>query len=96
MTFLFSRRPLPQKIKAIFRATLTHAKNLAKFVSIYKSLLLLQRWLNRKDGQKGQERALDTFVAGLVGGWWVFGERNAINEQVSLIGSPFGSEDGTR
>lgn len=26
---------------------------------------------------------MDTFVAGLLGGWVVFGERNAVNEQVS-------------
>jgi hypothetical protein len=26
---------------------------------------------------------MDTFVAGLLGGWIVFGERNAVNEQVS-------------
>ena len=52
--------------------------NLAKFVAIYKSLLLLQRQLN---GGKGQ-RPHDTFFAGLLGGYVVFGERNAINEQV--------------
>jgi peroxisomal membrane protein 4 len=46
-------------------------------VSIYKALLLLQKKVN-----SGKERSLDTFVAGLVGGYVVFGERTAINEQV--------------
>ncbi|KAI5453500.1 hypothetical protein NCC49_005975 [Naganishia albida] len=74
MTFLFSNKPLPQKIQAIFRATLTHAINLTKFVTLYKLLLLLQRKVSRE----GKERSLDSFVAGALGGWWVFGERTAI------------------
>jgi peroxisomal membrane protein 4 len=68
------------RAKNIFRATKTHALNLAKFVTIYKTLLLLQKKVNR-----GKERQLDTFIAGLVGGYAVFGERNAINEQVWSI-----------
>lgn len=40
--------------------------------------MLLQRKLNG-----GKERSADTFMAGLLGGYLVFGERNAINEQVS-------------
>jgi peroxisomal membrane protein 4 len=51
--------------------------NLSQFVAIYKSLLLLQRKLNG-----GKERQQDPFFAGLLGGYLVFGERNAINEQV--------------
>lgn len=99
MTFLFSNRPLAQKLIAIQQATFTHAKNLAKFVTIYKILLLVQKWLRKGKGMtdslavgggkgKGRMRdaegALDTFVAGMVGGWWVFGERTAINEQIVL------------
>jgi hypothetical protein len=61
----------------IFKATRTHALNLAKFVTIYKSLVLLQRKLNA-----GKERSADTFIAGLIGGYIVFGDRTAINEQV--------------
>jgi hypothetical protein len=49
-------------------------------VTIYKTVLLLQRKLA---GGGGKERSGDTFWAGLVGGWYVFGERNAVNEQVS-------------
>lgn len=46
-------------------------------MTIYKTFLLLQKKING-----GKERSLDTFVAGLLGGYLVFGERNAINEQV--------------
>jgi peroxisomal membrane protein 4 len=42
--------------------------------------MLLQRKLN---GGKG--RPHDSFFAGLLGGYLVFGERNAINEQVSTV-----------
>lgn len=47
------------RAKNILRATKTHAMNLAKFVTIYKTLVLLQRKANG-----GKERSLDTFIAG--------------------------------
>jgi peroxisomal membrane protein 4 len=65
------------RTRTILRATKTHALNLAKFVSLYKTLLFLQKKTNG-----GKERNLDTFIAGLIGGYVVFGERTAINEQV--------------
>jgi hypothetical protein len=46
---------------------------LAKFVTIYKVFLLLQKKLNG-----GKERDLDSLIAGGLGGWWVFGERTAV------------------
>jgi len=67
------------RLKTISRATKQHATNLAKFVTIYKSLLLVQQKLNG-----GKARRHDTFFAGLLGGYLVFGERNAINEQIVL------------
>jgi hypothetical protein len=67
------------RLKTIARATKQHATNLAKFVTVYKSLLLVQRKLNG-----GKARPHDTFFAGLLGGYLVFGERNAINEQVCI------------
>jgi len=79
MAILFGRGDWPTRLKSIFRATKLHATNLCKFVTIYKALLLLQRKLNG-----GKERTQDTFFAGLFGGYLVFGERNAINEQIVL------------
>jgi hypothetical protein len=40
--------------------------------------MLLQKKVNG-----GKERSADTFVAGLLGGYVVFGDRTAVNEQVS-------------
>lgn len=65
------------RLRVIYRATRQHAFNLAKFVFIYKILLLLQKKING-----GKEHNIDTFVAGLIGGYIAFGERNAVNEQV--------------
>ncbi|KAI0048004.1 peroxisomal membrane protein 4 [Auriscalpium vulgare] len=79
MAILFGRGDWQSRLKVIFRATKNHAVNLAKFVTLYKTLLLLQRRVNG-----GKERPHDTFFAGLLGGYVVFGERNAINEQIVL------------
>jgi peroxisomal membrane protein 4 len=41
--------------------------------------MLLQKKVNG-----GKERSADTFVAGLLGGYVVFGDRTAVNEQIVL------------
>ncbi|TFK20158.1 peroxisomal protein [Coprinopsis marcescibilis] len=79
MSILFGRGDWQTRARSIYRATKQHAFNLAKFVTIYKSLMLLQKKAN-----KGKERSLDSFIAGLAGGYVVFGERNAVNEQIVL------------
>lgn len=70
---------LKDRARFIYKATKQHALNLAKFVTIYKTVLLMQR----RVANGGKEKSWDTFIAGLVGGWFVFGNRNAVNEQVS-------------
>jgi len=79
MSILFGHGDALSRGQQIFTATKTHALNLAKFVTIYKTLLLLQKRVNG-----GKERSTDTFFAGLVGGYVVFGERTPINEQIVL------------
>jgi len=79
MAILFGRGDWQTRMRAIFRATKQHSFNLAKFVFLYKSLLLLQKKLNG-----GKPRNMDTFIAGLIGGCFVFGKRTAVNEQVVL------------
>ncbi|KAF9036484.1 peroxisomal membrane protein 4 [Hymenopellis radicata] len=79
MSILFGRGDWKTRLRGIFRATKQHSFNLAKFVTIYKTLLLLQRKVNG-----GKERSADTFIAGLLGGYLVFGERTAVNEQIVL------------
>ena len=53
--------------------------NLAKFVTIYKTLMYLQRKII------GKEQNGHSFMAGLIGGYFVFGENNNINQQVIFI-----------
>ncbi|GAA6043797.1 hypothetical protein JCM8097_007714 [Rhodosporidiobolus ruineniae] len=79
MTILFHSGSWQQRLRYVYRATKQHATNLAKFVAIYKTALLVQKTL-----AGGKQRQADTFFAGLVGGWAVFGERNAVNEQIVL------------
>ncbi|GAA5983045.1 hypothetical protein JCM11641_004704 [Rhodosporidiobolus odoratus] len=79
MSILFGRGGWQQRLLYIYRATKQHSLNLARFVAIYKTCLLVQKTL-----AGGKARAMDTFWAGLVGGWAVFGERNAVNEQIVL------------
>lgn len=69
---------LKKRLGYVYKATKQHALNLARFVAIYKTALLLQKWM-----AGGKEKKADTFFAGLIGGWFVFSERNAVNEQVS-------------
>jgi len=79
MAILFGRGDWKDRLKVICRATKQHAMNLAKFVSLYKTFLLIQ-----KEANGGKERSADTFFAGLLGGYLVFGDRTAVNEQIVL------------
>lgn len=79
MSLLFGRGNWITRLQAILRATKEHAFSLAKFVSLYKTILLLQRKVNG-----GKERGCDTFIAGLIGGYVTFGDRSAVNEQIVL------------
>jgi len=79
MSILFGRGDWKSRLTFIFQATKQHALNLAKFVTLYKTFLLVQKKANG-----GKERNSDTFVAGLLGGYMVFGTRNAVNEQIVL------------
>lgn len=78
LTHRYRARSYQKRAQFVYKATKQHALNLAKFVSIYKTALLFQKTL-----AGGKQRAADTFFAGLVGGWFVFGDRNAVNEQAS-------------
>lgn len=67
---------LKDKLKAIAKATYTHSRNLAYFVSIYKGLQALQVKIQGKSLQS------QSFLAACLGGWLVFGDNNNINSQV--------------
>lgn len=68
---------MESKIKGILRATKQHALNLGMFATIYKSLMIVQKKMNG-----GKEANLHPFIAGIIGGYYVFGENNGINQQV--------------
>ncbi|KAI8988198.1 peroxisomal membrane protein 4 [Mycotypha africana] len=79
MTILFKTGSVQSKAKGILKATKQHALNLGKFATIYKTLMLVQKKLNG-----GKEASIHPFLAGIVGGYYVFGENNSINQQIIL------------
>jgi len=74
-----------EKAALIFRATRTHARNLAKFATIYKLTCMV---LKNFGATPGKEGPYDSFVAGLLGGYFVFGQRtrtgriSSVNQQI--------------
>lgn len=79
MSVLFGRGSFQDRAQFIFKATKQHSLNLFKFASLYKFITIL---LRRNRG--GKVEGIDSFIGGIVGGWVVFRERNAVNEQVSM------------
>ncbi|KAF2675227.1 peroxisomal membrane protein 4 [Microthyrium microscopicum] len=79
MIFLFRSGTIRQKIWLIFKATRQHARNLGLFALLYKSTLMLLR----RSAPDLKQRPLDPFLAGLLGGYVVFGRsRSSINQQI--------------
>lgn len=65
-------------MRHVLKMTYQHSRNLAMFVPIYKSVLYLLSRL------KGKENSIDSFLAGLIGGYLVFGEDSTVNNQIVL------------
>lgn len=96
-----------EKAWLIFRATRTHARNLAKFATIYKATCLLLKHFGPtpgKEGKPSQQCTLpavsslrcsdhnlpfsgpyDSFIAGLLGGYIVFGQRSKRTGRISSV-----------
>jgi peroxisomal membrane protein 4 len=89
MIFLFRSGTVREKIGLIFRATKTHAQNLAKYATIYKTTMLALKYSGSNRGQEGK---WDTFFAGLLGGYVVFGRRSkkghvsSVSKQIVIFG----------
>ncbi|KAJ2968199.1 hypothetical protein NQ176_g9296 [Zarea fungicola] len=82
MVFLFRSGSFKQKCQLVFRATKKHASNLARFATIYKlSMLALKRF----GPTPGKEGPLDSFFAGLLGGYIVFGQRSPRTGKISSV-----------
>ncbi|CZS89406.1 related to peroxisomal membrane protein 4 [Rhynchosporium agropyri] len=73
MIFLFRSGTVREKVALILRATKTHAQNLAKYATVYKLTMLALKNLGNTPGKEG---VYDTFFAGLLGGYLVFGRRS--------------------
>jgi len=73
MIFLFRSGTVREKLTLIFRATKTHAQNLAKYATVYKMTMLLLKHMGSDPGKEG---TYDTFFSGLLGGYLVFGRRS--------------------
>ncbi|KAK6751799.1 hypothetical protein RB195_003303 [Necator americanus] len=81
MVFLFGQGTLLEKILTILRLTRIHAMNLAKFAFSFR---LVKEFLMRIDGTKGHPREWQSFVAGAIVGYFVFGDDNSVNMQVNM------------
>ncbi|KAI9903157.1 hypothetical protein N3K66_002509 [Trichothecium roseum] len=82
MILLFRSGTLREKAGLIFRATKHHASNLARFASIYKISMLVLKHYGPTPGKEGP---YDSFMAGLVGGYFVFGQRSPRTGKISSI-----------
>ncbi|KAJ5407964.1 hypothetical protein N7509_001847 [Penicillium cosmopolitanum] len=72
-----------QKIKLVLNATRLHARNLATFAIIYKFSMIVLRNLDTSGAAK--EGRYDSFFAGLMGGYAVFGrQRGSISQQIVI------------
>lgn len=77
------RRRFREKIKLVLKATRQHARNLSTFAVIYKASMLVLRNLNVAD--RGKEGRYDSFFAGLLGGYAVFGRQpGSVSQQVCM------------
>jgi peroxisomal membrane protein 4 len=89
MIFLFRSGTVREKLALIFRATRTHAANLAKYATVYKLTMLLLKHMGNEPGKEG---TFDTFFAGLLGGYLVFGRRSkrghisSVSKQIVVFG----------
>ncbi|KAL6720666.1 hypothetical protein ACLMJK_002591 [Lecanora helva] len=82
MVFLFRSGPLRDKLRLILKATRTHARNLATFAFTYKASMVLLR----RASLSGKEHASHSFLAGLTGGYLVFGRgiQSSVNQQIVI------------
>ncbi|KAA6409617.1 MAG: peroxisomal membrane 4 [Lasallia pustulata] len=84
MIFLFRNDTTRNKLRLIFKATRTHARNLATYALLYKTCMLLLQ--HKTPGSKPRESRSDPFVAGLIGGYAVFGRgsQSSVNQQIVI------------
>lgn len=78
---LMQRCSFREKTKLVLKATRQHARNLATFAFIYKAAMIVLRSVNPT--AVGKEGRYDSFFAGALGGYAVFGRRKtSVTQQV--------------
>lgn len=82
MVFLFRTGTIQEKLRLILRATRQHARNLAVYATLYK----LNMYVLRTSRSSQKELRYDTFMAGLLGGYIVFGRgfQSSVNQQITI------------
>ena len=75
---LFGKRDIKERIISILSLTWEHARNLGLFVFIYKTSVCILRNLFKSD------RKLFNFIAGLIGSYFVWSDKTAVNTQIML------------
>ncbi|CAK7270277.1 hypothetical protein SEPCBS57363_004022 [Sporothrix epigloea] len=80
MVFLFRSGTLREKAGLVLRATRHHASNLARFAIVYKTTCMILKYL--ADGKEGP---YDSFLGGLLGGYFVFGGHSRRSGKISSI-----------
>jgi peroxisomal membrane protein 4 len=82
LTWMVSHR-FREKVKLVLKATKQHAWNLATFAVVYKSTMFAMKYLNTTGPKEGP---FDTFFAGLLGGYIVFGRNpGSVSQQVTHV-----------
>lgn len=79
---LFRSGSFRSKLFLVYKATRQHARNLGLFALVYKSCMLLLKHTS----PTGKERHYDAFLAGLMGGYTVFGRtiHNSVSQQIVI------------
>ena len=76
LTCATSSRSLKEKALFILQATFQHARNLAFFTAVYRTLMAVLDW------SEGRASRWHTFVAAFTSGYFVFGREDKVNTQV--------------
>lgn len=83
MIFMFRSGTFREKVGLVLKATRQHAMNLARFATIYKTAMLILSVINPSN--PGKEGPYDTFFAGALGGYYVFGKNpNSVKQQIVI------------
>ena len=75
-----------QKLSLVVKATRQHARNLASFAFLYKTIVLLLKSSRYQGRSTEKEASYDTLVAGLLSGYLVFGRgiQSSVNQQIVI------------